>query len=187
MKGLRDKTDQIVKAAVAVFVKKGLQATTQEIAKEADVAEVTLYRKFATKQNLFITVIKHVLENQFNSHVMKLADEGDTEYFFQSIIENRLEVLSKNTPLVKMLISESLMGNLTEEIDLPNIIFTSLKHGLDHHFDGEYVDTELCARQLGGIFLSHIVLPNEQPFHTLDRMEKDKLVEKYVQSLMALL
>ncbi|WP_254901692.1 TetR/AcrR family transcriptional regulator [Thalassobacillus devorans] len=187
MNSLKDKTDQILKAAVAVFIKKGLQATTQEIAKEADVAEVTLYRKFATKQNLFISVIKHVLENQFNSKVMKLADEADTEYFFRKIIENRLEVLSKNTPLVKMLISESLMGNLTEEIDLPKLIFTSLKNGLDHHFAGDNVDTELCARQLGGIFLSHIVLPNEQPFHHLDEGDKEIVIDKYTRSVMALL
>ncbi|WP_243463089.1 TetR family transcriptional regulator [Mesobacillus boroniphilus] len=34
---MRDKTEQILNAAMNVFVKKGLQATTQEIAKEAEV------------------------------------------------------------------------------------------------------------------------------------------------------
>jgi len=39
---MRDKTEQIIQAAVKVFIRKGLQATTQELANEADVAEVTL-------------------------------------------------------------------------------------------------------------------------------------------------
>lgn len=183
---MRDKTEQIIKAALDVFTKKGFQtATTQEIAKEAQVAEITLYRKFSTKQNLFITVVKTVIEKQFGSYVKKIAKEEDTEEFLKKIISNRLEVLSKNSRIVKMLISESLMGNLDEEINLPNIIFTSLKSGLDIHFEivDKKVDTDFCARQLAGIFLSNIILPSEQPFHELDARNKEKLVMKYVRSI----
>ncbi|SDQ95637.1 transcriptional regulator, TetR family [Virgibacillus subterraneus] len=182
---MRDKTEQILKAAGTVFIKKGLQATTQEIANEANVAEVTLYRKFSTKQNLFITVIKNVLEKQFGSHVMELAKKNDTEAFLTSVIENRLEVLSKNTDLVKMLISESLRGNLPEEINLPTIIFTSLKKGLDHHFEGENVDTDFCTRQLGGVFLSYVALPNDGDFYKLTEEKKHTIAKKHAQSILA--
>lgn len=48
---MRDKTEQILKAARDVFQQQGfLQTTTQEIAKQAEVAEVTLFRKFSTKK-----------------------------------------------------------------------------------------------------------------------------------------
>src|SRR5699024_4265225 len=114
------------KGAISVFIKKGLQATTQEVAKEAGVAEVTLYRRFSTKENLFITVIKNVLEKKFHSQVLEMAKEKDTETFFMNIIEDRLDILSKNDGLVKMLLSESLRGNLRDEINLPEIIFSSL-------------------------------------------------------------
>lgn len=184
---MRDKTEQIIKAALDVFEKKGFQtATTQEIAREAQVAEVTLFRKFSTKQNLFITVVKTVIEKQFSSHVKKLAKEEDTEGFLSKIIYNRLEVLSKNAGLVKMLLSESLMGNLGEEINLPTIIFSNLKTGLDLHFDllNKKVDTEFLARQLSGIFLSYIILPIEQPFHELNQNSKEEIVKKYVRSLL---
>ncbi|GGM42730.1 hypothetical protein GCM10011351_30840 [Paraliobacillus quinghaiensis] len=184
---MRDKTEQIIKAALDVFIKKGFQvATTQEIAKEAEVAEITLYRKFSTKQNLFITAVKTVIEKQFNSHVKKLAKAENTEEFLSGIIYNRLEVLSKNASLVKMLLSESLMGNLAEEINLSTLIFSSLKNGLDIHFDmlNKNVDTAFIARQLGGIFLSFIILPIEQPFHELDESGKEEVVKKYVKSLV---
>ena len=188
MKSLRDKTEQILSAAVKVFIKKGLQATTQEIAKEADVAEVTLFRKFSTKQNLFITVIKNVLEKQFDSQITRLAKEENTEEFLIKIIENRLSILSKNSALVKMLISESMMGNLTEEVNLPNMIFASLEKGLGMHFENlnVSVDTQLYARHLGGIFLSQIVFQNEMPFHQLNENEKSQLARRYARSVMAL-
>lgn len=189
MDTVRDKTEQILQAAVKVFIKKGLQATTQEIAEEADVAEITLYRKFSTKQHLFTAVIKHALERQFNTKVMQLAEQENTEEFFKNIIDNRLMMLSKNTSLVKMLISESLKGNLTDEINFPVIIHAHLKKALDHHFaqHNQNIDTELCARQLAGIFLSQVILPNEQTYHKLNHEAKEALLNQYVKSLTALL
>lgn len=184
---MRDKTEQIFKGAIAVFIKKGLQGTTQEIAKEADVAEVTLYRRFSTKQNLFSTVLKSILEKKFGSYILELAKEKDTELFFMNVIENRLEVLSKNVDLVKMLLSESLKGNLTDEINLPKIIFTSLKKGLTFHFKmiDKTVDVDFYARQLGGIFLSYVVLPNDQPFNQLTKEEKQVVARKHAKSVLA--
>ncbi|WP_438313164.1 TetR/AcrR family transcriptional regulator [Sporosarcina sp. FA9] len=184
---MRDKTEQIFKGAIAVFIKKGLQGTTQEIAKEADVAEVTLFRRFSTKQNLFSTVLKSILEKKFGSYILELAKEKDTELFLMNVIENRLEVLSENVDLVKMLLSESLKGNLTDEINLPKIIFISLKKGLTFHFKmiDKTVDIDFCARQLGGIFLSYVVLPNDQPFNQLTKEEKQVVARKHAKSVLA--
>ena len=186
---VKDKSEQILQAAVKIFTNKGLQATTQEIAKEADVAEVTLFRKFSSKQNLFMTVIKNVLEKQFNTKLMLLAEQENTEEFFSKIIDNRLKIISKNAPLVKMLVSESLKGNLSDEINFPVIIHAQLKKALDFHFEktNQLVDTELCARQLVGIFLSHIILPNEQPYYKLNNEHKKNLVKTYVKLLTALI
>lgn len=186
---MRDVTERIFKGAISVFVKKGLQATTQEVAKEADVAEVTLYRRYSTKENLFITVIKHVLEKKFHSQILESAEEKDTELFLTNIIEDRLEVLSKNTDLVKMLLSESLRGNLIEEINLPDVIFSSLKKGLEHHFKhkNQQVDIDFCARQLGGIFLSYLILPHEQPFNKLPIQERNDIAKKHAQSIISTL
>ncbi|UYZ22991.1 TetR/AcrR family transcriptional regulator [Mesobacillus jeotgali] len=186
---MRDKTEQILNAAMKVFVKKGLQATTQEIAKEAEVAEVTLFRKFTNKQNLFVTVIRNVLERQFDSQINRMAKTEDTEAFLIKIIENRLGTLSKNAPMVKMLLSESLMGNLDEEVDLPNMIFSSLEKGLALHFEnkGQVVEAGLVARHLGGIFVSQVVFKNDRPFHLLSEEEKTSLSRKYAQSVMAII
>ena len=182
-------TERIVKGAITVFVKKGLQATTKEVAKEADVAEVTLYRRYSTKENMFITVIKNVLEKKFHSLVLEMAKEENTELFLMKIIEDRLELLSKNKDLVSMLLSETLRGNLTEQINLPEIIFSSLKQGLEHHFKlkNQKVDIDFCARQLGGVFLSYIILPNPNPYYKLTAEEKQNIAKKHAQAVITTL
>lgn len=182
-------TERIFKGAISVFIKKGLQGTTKEVAKEADVAEVTLYRRYSTKENLFITVIKNVLEKKFHSLVLEMAKEKDTEVFLMKIIENRLELLSKNHDLVKMLLSESLRGNLTDKINLPDIIFSSLKKGLEYHFKlkNQAVDVDFCARQLGGIFLSYVILPNAQHYYKLPEQEKQKIARNHAKSILAMI
>lgn len=185
---MQDITERIFKGAIAVFLKKGLQATTKEVAKEAGVAEVTLYRKYNTKENLFITSIKNILEKKFHSRIMDMATESDTEVFLMAIIEDRLTVLSKNEQLVKMLLSESLRGNLVNEINIPELIFTSLKNGLDAHFTAQNrnVDSGSCARQLAGIFLSYVIMPTGERFHLLEAAQKEALARKYAQSIIVI-
>src|SRR5690625_3778037 len=186
---MRDKTEQIFRGAITAFIKKGLQATTQEVAEEAGVAEVTLYRKFSTKENLFVTALKNVLEKKFHSRVMEMAKEDETEMFLRGIIEDRLEILTKNEQLVKMLLSESLRGNLSGKVNLPEIIFSSLKEGVEYHFQykSQKVDADFCARQLAGIFLSYVALPSSQPFNKLTQEEKRIIAEKHAKSVLAAL
>ncbi len=54
-----DTKERIIKAARRLFSTKGfLDATTKEIAEEARVAEVTLFRHFSSKENLFEEVLR---------------------------------------------------------------------------------------------------------------------------------
>jgi len=56
---------RILTAAACVFARDGLQgATTREIAREADVHEVTLFRHFQTKENLLKAVLQRALNQQ---------------------------------------------------------------------------------------------------------------------------
>lgn len=179
---MKDKTEQIIQAASQVFIRKGFQATTQEVANEANVAEVTLFRKFGNKQQLFITVVKSILEKNFYAHLMNQTTTNDTKEFLRSVIDNRLDVLSKNRSLVKMLIAESLMGNLPTEINLPVTIFTSLTQAIELHAKQNDLDIDArhWAQQLSGIFLSHLILPTDNSYNELSDSERDLLLNKYI-------
>ncbi len=57
---MRDTKGKILKSALKLFSQKGyLGTTTKEIAKEANIAEVTLFRYFISKEKLFIEVLKN--------------------------------------------------------------------------------------------------------------------------------
>ncbi|MEM2265151.1 MAG: helix-turn-helix domain-containing protein [Nitrososphaerota archaeon] len=50
--------DKLLQAALELFSEKGyLGATTKEIAKRAGVSELTLFRHFKSKENLFTAVL----------------------------------------------------------------------------------------------------------------------------------
>jgi TetR/AcrR family transcriptional regulator len=81
---------RILDAALKVFASEGYTgATTRKIAEEANVAEVTLFRKFKSKENL----LKAVLSNHmsvFSSMVSLLQVEKDAG------LETELRTLGKN-------------------------------------------------------------------------------------------
>ena len=55
---------QILEAALAVIVKQGYAgATTREIAATAGINEVTLFRRFGSKQKLLTAVVEQEAEN----------------------------------------------------------------------------------------------------------------------------
>ncbi len=184
---MRDKTAQILEAATRVFVSKGfIQATTLEIAKEANVAEITIFRKFKTKQNLFETVITKALEENFQSKLSRLAAQTDLGILFRTILEDRLMAVSRNEQLVKMLLAESMMGDLPREIDFTHLFFCSLLTALQEHPSlSQKGAAEFCARQIGGLLLGHVILPSSHPFHQLDRSGQDEVLTRYTNSLLA--
>jgi AcrR family transcriptional regulator len=60
-------TKRVLDAALKVFSEHGLAATTKEIALEAGVNEVTLFRQFENKQNLIAAVTLEMLRHQADS------------------------------------------------------------------------------------------------------------------------
>lgn len=183
---MRDKTDQILQAALRVFANKGYkESTTQEIAYEADVAEVTIFRKFKTKQNLFVQTIQSIVISKFDKKLLEYANQSSTEQFMIDIIHDRLTVISKNYVIIKTLVAESLMGNLEDKIDLPKLMFQSLIKALDSHFasKGKAVDTVLLMRMLSGILVSYIAWPPESPYHKQTEDEKIVVAREYVRAL----
>ena len=95
--------------------------------------------------------------------------------------------LSRNRQMVKMLLSESLMGNLSKELNFPSLIFNSLKKGIQLHFDcmGIESDANLFAQLIAGILLSNVLFSHETPYYQLPEHEKQTLLNQYLLSLKA--
>lgn len=63
----RNKKQQIVEAAIKVFLKQGYAETTlARVAEEANVIRATIYSHFKNKEELFIAIIEELTINRFN-------------------------------------------------------------------------------------------------------------------------
>jgi len=183
---VKDKTDQILKASISVFVKKGyLGSTTKEIAAKANVAEVTLYRKFKTKQNLFEQSVRNITEDRINA-VLDFSEEISTHDFFSQLLDNRLMVISKNIKVVRMLISESLNGNLPSNLRFTYVIFNSVSQSIKKYFEINDInlDFDAYSKTIGGILLGYAILPNEKKYHVMNSIEKEEFLKKYLKIII---
>lgn len=78
--------DTILQAAAELFGERGYQATTTAaIAERAGVNEVTLFRRFGSKQGLLAALAKQWAENMAGMAVDLIAETGDTRSMLQAL------------------------------------------------------------------------------------------------------
>jgi len=94
--------DKIINASIVLFAQKGYTAvTTKEIAKEAGVSEMTLFRHFENKHNLFERSFdKFVFSPKFKAIFESL--EWDLEKDLNKICSSYQEVLRRNQKIILM-------------------------------------------------------------------------------------
>ncbi|GIN63162.1 TetR family transcriptional regulator [Robertmurraya siralis] len=110
---LTEKQKKIILAAIQAFAEKGYASTsTSEIAKNAGVAEGTIFRHYKTKKDLLYSIIEPMLEKFIAPFVLKDMEKvlnqkhATFEDFLRAMIENRIKFLSKNMLLLKIFIQE---------------------------------------------------------------------------------
>ena len=118
--------DKILNASIVLFSQKGYDAvTTKEIAKKAGVSEMTVFRHFDNKRNLFEQAFeKFVFEPKFKS-LFENSLEWDLEKDLLKISRTYQDTLLKNQRIILMQFRNS---DFTAEHDLPLLKFpTELK------------------------------------------------------------
>lgn len=86
-----DKKEEILKSALKLFVEYGFHATpTSKIAKEAGVANGTLFHYYKTKEDLILALYRHTME-QLSTYVYPMVRKEDSlELVFKSIYTNTI-------------------------------------------------------------------------------------------------
>ena len=98
--------ERIVKSALALFAKQGTTATTtKEIAENAGVNEVTLFRQFGSKQGLLLAVLQEApILDEMQAALSEIVGANDPLAAYGS---TSLELLDQVPELVRSLIGES--------------------------------------------------------------------------------
>lgn len=185
---MQEKTDQILEAGIKVFKDKGYKgASTKAIAQEAQVGEVTIYRKFNTKHLLFEEAVRSELMLTFTME--SLDAKMDTRAFFTVLFEDRFAAISQNRKLMKLVIRESLSKNLPEDLQYASVIHNALKRPIEKHLDHHaiHADPAMVTRTVAGILIAYILSPPTPDFNAMDVSERKHLVAAHVDSVEALL
>ncbi|MBF7095586.1 TetR/AcrR family transcriptional regulator [Alkalibacter mobilis] len=102
-----ERKKQILDCAMTLFAKYGYKGTTTAaIAKKSEISEVTLFRNFSSKQEIFMKCIEPVFVNTLEE-TLDFPTETDPKGSLKSILQERIKTISKNYELVKLILSES--------------------------------------------------------------------------------
>jgi AcrR family transcriptional regulator len=165
--------EQILKAAMEVFSRKGYAAATiPEIARLAGVAAGTIYIYYPSKRELFVAVIKDfVITTPFLKLVDKIP-QGKADEIIKKIIQNRLQ-LTETDPISRM---PSLMGEVQRDPELKAI--------WAEQFLQPFLK-RIATRIVGGLIVGFLMLKiMEGESSPLKNIAQDKVAEEIVNFIL---
>ncbi|MGK5506877.1 TetR/AcrR family transcriptional regulator [Brevibacillus formosus] len=131
---MTEKQRNILRASVKLFAEKGFHASsTSEIAKEAGVAEGTIFRHYKSKKDILLAVVAPVLVKFAAPFILKdvreIFKEQNNKAFSQIVTElyrNRIDLVLANEKHIRILLQEAFFHDEIREA-LIATVFTGVK------------------------------------------------------------
>ncbi|MED1781711.1 TetR/AcrR family transcriptional regulator [Brevibacillus fortis] len=131
---MTEKQRNILRASVKLFAEKGFHASsTSEIAKEAGVAEGTIFRHYKSKKDILLAVVAPVLVKFAAPFILKdvreIFKEQNKKTFAQIVTElyrNRIDLVLANEKHIRILLQEAFFHDEIREA-LIATVFTGVK------------------------------------------------------------
>lgn len=145
----------IIQSAKEVFIDKGYNgATTQELARKANISEVTLFRYFPSKSDLF-----HAVMNEAVTTFERIFEKEKIEFALRPLLEDRIRYVLENQNLIKLiLIEKEINSSLVRNIDFPEKILYRLETVLQRiNISGN--KREPLVRMISGFLISLAYFP----------------------------
>ena len=99
-----DKHNKIIRAATKVFAKKGFfNARISDVAKEAKVADGTIYLYFNNKYDILLSVFEQKIGKLIEQITAQLEKENDPRRMLELFIINHLREMKKNKNLAEVI------------------------------------------------------------------------------------
>jgi len=182
-------SEQILEAARAVFLERGIRATTAQVARRAGVAEGSLFKRFSTKHELFFAAMQPAIQDPpFLRAIEGRVGQGDVRGNMVELGTQLMEFLRGMLPLLMMSWSQR-AGELPPHLAVKDPPPTRALRRTAEYFAAEMKlgrmrkqDPEVVARALFGGVQNYV-------FHELIRKSRAgrRSPESYVRDLVALL
>src|SRR5262245_29731871 len=130
----------LIEAALTLFSRKGFRGTTtKEIAEAAGCSETTLFKHFATKDELYSAILE--TKSQLDAtlaQAMQAAGRKDDIRVFRTVGLKGLVQMEHDTSLLRLLLFSALEGHA-----LAHMFFESKVQGL-HEFLSSYIEERIA-------------------------------------------
>lgn len=172
-----ERREQILESALTVFIEKGYNgSTTVDIAKEADISEVTLFRYFDSKKQIFMDAIEPILITSLKKS-LELSKDLEPMKQLEYILKNRIKFISEHHEVIKLILMESQINPEIADFDFINQITSLLKVSIIEA-GIELQDDDFSLRLLMGSILSFLYLPET------DDNEIDNYVKNFIETII---
>jgi AcrR family transcriptional regulator len=159
------RSNQILDAAARVFAERGFhRATTRDIAREAGVAEGTIYNYFDCKDDLLIGIMMRLSKVESISAQLEDALDQDVRAFLLAIARHRMALIEQNYEtllaiLPEILVNPGLRDQFYRQFAEPlaalleQFVYARMQSG-----DVCPLDAPLAVRSVQGLFIGLMVL-----------------------------
>jgi AcrR family transcriptional regulator len=125
-----NKEEKILDCAIKIFSEKGFSATTtSEIAREAGVAEGTVFRYFKTKKDILRKVMIKLIEIMGSRLITDRAEailaeyaDADEKEILSRLIMDRIDLINEHWDIIKVIFVEIQYHNDIREAFIQNVI-----------------------------------------------------------------
>ena len=165
--------EQILESALEVFIENGYnKSTTQGIADAAAISEVTLFRYFDSKKEIFTESIEPILLSTLRKSMVEAKDLNPQEKL-KYILTERLRIIIKHKDVIRLILMESEINREIANIDYIGKISQLLKQSIEES-GFKNGNEDFIFRMLMGSILSFLYLP---------QTDEDK-IEDFVEDLL---
>ncbi len=172
----KERRKQILESALKVFIEKGYNgSTTLDIAKKADISEVTLFRYFDSKKQMFMEAIEPILITSLKESLVESQDLEPIEKL-EYILKNRIKFITQHNKVIKLILMESQVNPEVADFDFIKQITSMLKDSI-RDTDIDLEDEDFSIRLMMGSILSFLYLPK------IKNSEIDSYVEKLIDTI----
>ena len=168
-----ERRKQILESALNIFIEKGYKgSTTMDIANEAEISEVTLFRYFDSKKQIFMDAIEPIVVSSLKESLVVSKDLETTEKL-DYILKDRIKYISKHHQVIKLILMESHINPEIADFNFVNQIKLLLQ-GSIKEIGVDFKDEDVLPRLLMGSILSFLYLPEAN----------DEEINNYVEKLV---
>ena len=193
---IEERRNQILDAAALLFARKGYKgATIREIAREAGVAEGTIYNYFDSKHDLLISLPQRISWPMVSSFVRSARSQGpdtvaDDEEQMVQLLQASMTSIQQHTDAVKVLLAyipfmeEEIQSQFLEQTTLFFTRIFDLEGFLQSRIEAgtfRSLDTAIAARAFVGMVLIFVLSQEILPGRKAVPMSYKKIAREVVQ------